>query len=128
MEQNTNNSGSTQKSFVERLAENLGSAANATRIYGSPVERDGVTVIPVAKAAYGFGGGAGKKAAEEGSGGGGGLMLTPIGYIELKEGSTRFRSIQDSQTWIKLLAVGGLFTLLTMRTIAKLYKKKENKH
>jgi len=110
----------TQKSFVERIAENLGGTANAARIYGAPIERDGVTVIPVSKAAYGFGGGAGKKAGEEGSGGGGGVMLTPIGFIEIKGGNSRFRSIRDPQMWIKITAIGGLFAVLTIRSIAKL--------
>jgi uncharacterized spore protein YtfJ len=118
------NGGSPQKSFVERIAENLSGAANAARIYGAPVERDGVTVIPVSKASYGFGGGAGKKAGEEGSGGGGGLKLTPIGYIEMKEGNTRFRAIQDPLIWAKIVAIGGFFTLLTVRRLAKILQRK----
>lgn len=122
MENNDKKSHSTG-SFVQQLAEKLGGAANATRIYGEPVERDGVTVIPVAKAMYGFGGGAGTKAGEEGSGGGGGMALTPMGYIEIKEGSTKFRSIRDPQTLVKLFAISGVFVLLTARSITKIFKK-----
>ncbi|MCJ8164162.1 hypothetical protein MKJ04_04860 [Pontibacter sp. E15-1] len=124
MENQNNNGSSAQKSFVERLAENLGGTANAARIYGTPVERDGVTVIPVAKAGYGFGGGAGKKAGEEGTGGGGGMMLTPIGYIEMKGGNTRFRTTRDPQTILRIVAIGSLFTFLTVRSIMKLSKHK----
>ncbi len=47
--------------FVERLARSLGAEANATHIFAPPIERDSVTVIPVAKAVYGFGGGGGKQ-------------------------------------------------------------------
>jgi uncharacterized spore protein YtfJ len=108
---------------VERIAENLGGAANAARIYGAPVERDGVTLIPVSKASYGFGGRFGKKAGEEGSGGGGAMMLTPIGYIEMKKGNTRLRTIQYPRTWIKIAAIGRLFTLLTVRSLAKLLQR-----
>ena len=43
------NSGSAQ-GFVASLAEKLGATARAATIFGDPVERDGVTVIPVAKA------------------------------------------------------------------------------
>lgn len=82
-------------SFIEGLAHQLGINANAKYIYGEPVEREGVTVIPVAKAAYGFGGGSGKKENGEGAGGGGGIMLTPVGYIEIKNGATRFRPTRD---------------------------------
>jgi uncharacterized spore protein YtfJ len=45
--------------LVERLAEKIGSSARAAAVFGETVERDGVTVIPVAKARWGFGGGDG---------------------------------------------------------------------
>jgi uncharacterized spore protein YtfJ len=89
-----------KENFVEGLAQKLGITANAKYIYAEPVERDGVTVIPVAKAAYAFGGGSGKNEDEEGGGGGGGVMLTPVGYIEIKSGQTRFCPNRD---WISLL-------------------------
>ena len=104
-------------SLAERLAEKIGVSANASHIYGEPVERDGTTVIPVAKAAYGFGGGAGN----EGSGGGGGISLTPVGYIEIREGNTRFRSIRDPQTTMKIVAIGSLFTFLIAKSITNLF-------
>jgi uncharacterized spore protein YtfJ len=52
-------SGSPQSNanFIERLAEKLGITANARAVYGEPVERDGLTIIPVAQVRYGFGGG-----------------------------------------------------------------------
>ncbi len=38
--------------FLERLAEKLGMHATAATVFAPPVERDGVTVIPVAKARF----------------------------------------------------------------------------
>jgi uncharacterized spore protein YtfJ len=125
MENSRGDNMSSQGSFVERLAQRLGISANADSIYGEPVEREGVTVIPVAKAMYGFGGGSGKKAGEEGTGGGGGVSITPIGYIEIKDGTTRFRSIRDSQMVMKIIAVSGLMALLTARTIGKMLRRKK---
>jgi len=111
----------SRHSFVEQLAQRLGIAANATTVYGEPVERGDVTVIPVAKARYGFGGGSGtNKTGEEGSGGGGGVSVTPIGYIEIKGGNTQFRKIRDPQSLITALVIGGIFALLTVRSISKL--------
>ena len=75
-----------QSSLVERLADRLGVTANARTVYGDAVEREGVTVIPVAKVSFGFGGGGGIQGAREGSGGGGGLRAEPLGYIEIKNG------------------------------------------
>jgi uncharacterized spore protein YtfJ len=111
----------SRHSFIEQLAQRIGISANATTVYGQPVERGEVMVIPVAKARYGFGGGGGtNKKGEEGSGAGGGVSVTPIGYIEIKGGNTRFRKIRDPQSLIIALAIGGLFTLLTIRSISKL--------
>lgn len=121
MQNNNNPNSSAPGTFVECIAEKLGSAANVTRLYGEPVERNGVTVIPVSKAMYGFGGGGGTKAGEEGSGDG--LMLTPVGYIEIKDGKSRFRTIRNPQTLIRIIAVSRMFTLLTARTITRLFHK-----
>jgi uncharacterized spore protein YtfJ len=41
------------------LAERVGTRFSATTVFGTPVERDGVTVVPVAAARFAFGGGAG---------------------------------------------------------------------
>lgn len=109
-------------SLVERLAQQLGASASAQTIYGTPVERDGVTVIPVARAIYGFGGGGGSKVEEgEGSGGGAGMALTPIGYIELTEGRSRFRPIRGSV--VPLVAVSGLVALMLLRSVPKLLRR-----
>lgn len=45
--------------FVERIAERIGAHATVKAVFGDPIERDGITVIPVAKVRWGFGGGAG---------------------------------------------------------------------
>lgn len=81
-------------SFLATMAQRLGAHANAKAVYGDPVETDGMTVIPVAKVGYGFGGGGwhGKKD-EGGNGGGGGLGAAPMGYIQIKNGKAQFRRI-----------------------------------
>lgn len=82
--------------FIERLAQRMGVNANATAVYAPPVERDGVTVIGVAKARWGFGGGGGHSGEREaGSGGGGGMSMTPVGYIEIRDGASEFKPIRD---------------------------------
>src|SRR3954463_13790922 len=100
-------SASRGASFLERLAETLGGQAHAQVVYGEPIERGGLTVIPVAKARWAFGGGGGRKAGDEGSGGGGGVMVSPIGYIEVKDGESRFRPIHDPVMRLPSIIAGG---------------------
>jgi uncharacterized spore protein YtfJ len=109
--------------FLEDLARRLGVTVNAANVYGQPIERDGVTVIPVAKAMYGLGGGIGKKESESGSGGGGGVILSPVGFIEMTAAGTRFRPIWEPRTTVALVAAGGLLALLALRTVAAMTRR-----
>jgi uncharacterized spore protein YtfJ len=113
-----------QALLMDRLAEKLGGSAKAATIYGAPVEHDGVTVIPVAKAMYGFGGGSGNRSGEEGSGGGGGVMIKPVGYIEMKQGSSRFYPIRDPLMMIPAIALGGILILASVKSVIKLFRAK----
>lgn len=118
-----NQSSTPASSLVERLAQQLSTTATAQTVYGPPVEREGVTVIPVARVWYGFGGGSGSAATEAaGSGGGGGVVVTPVGYLELKQGTTRFRPIRSSAT--SLVAVSGLVAWLLLRSVPKLLRRR----
>ncbi len=105
--------------FFEALAEKLGAAARAAHIFGEPVERDGVTVIPVATARWGLGGGGGKKglSRHEGMGGGGGVVVQPAGYIEIKGGETRYRPIVDPKVMIGAALAGGFLLLKLIKRL-----------
>jgi uncharacterized spore protein YtfJ len=103
----------SSEEFISTMAEKLGAAARAATIFGDAVERDGITVIPVAKARWGFGGGAGHRKDEDGAGGGGGAQVTPVGFIELKNGEAEFRPIRTiSLYW---MIAGGLSVLFLLR-------------
>src|SRR5688572_9371239 len=92
--------------FMGTMAEKLGAVARAATVFAEPVERNGITVIPVAKARWGFGGGLGSRNEEQGAGGGGGVTVSPVGFIEITKGQAEFRSIRaGSLPWI---LAGGL--------------------
>jgi uncharacterized spore protein YtfJ len=101
--------------FIGTIAEKLGAVARAETIFAEPIERDGITVIPVAKARWGFGGGLGHTKDEHGAGGGGGVTVTPVGFIEVKDGQAEFRSIGTSLPWI----LAGATALLLLRQTIK---------
>lgn len=94
--------------FVDQLASRVGGSARAEIVYGVPVERGSVTVIPVARVRYGFGGGRGtnqERARGEGSGGGGGAKVTPAGFIEVREDGAVFHPIRDRASEQRAAAV-----------------------
>ncbi len=120
----------SSQNFLERLAERIGVNARASTVFADPVERDGVTVIPVAKARWGIGGGAGssknpdQSQNDEGSGGGAGVLLSPVGYIEIKDGRARFTPIYDTGTILQLLFGAGIVAMLVLRGVRKLVRSR----
>jgi hypothetical protein len=82
--------------FLERLAAQIGGQARVQAVFGEPVERDGVTVVPVARVRWGVGGGGGVGTDGSGSGGGGGVTAEPVGYIEITAAGAMFRPMPRS--------------------------------
>ena len=106
--------------LVQRIGETVGDRAKVSTIFGEPVEREGITVIPVAKARFGFGGGGGSgtgRSGEEGSGGGGGggALVSPVGYIELREGAAEFKRINNPVDLLVAVAAAALGALALKR-------------
>jgi hypothetical protein len=65
---------------------------NVRRVYGDPVERDGITLVPAATVFGGTGGGGDA----EGNGGAGfGLIGRPVGAWELRDGEARWKPALD---------------------------------
>lgn len=117
------NSGTQVDSLIERIAEKLGATIKASTVFGEPVERDGVTIIPVAKARWGFGGGGGTGQDERGpgggGGGGGGMSISPVGYIEVGHGESRFRPIRDARSYLPYVIGAATLLLLSMRLLGR---------
>ncbi len=119
--------------LLPRLGETIGATARASVVYGEPVIREGITVVPVAKVRYGYGGGSGRRtpgargaqeaASEEvGTGGGAGVQAAPLGYIEIRDGRSRFRRIRDpAATTARIAVVGGL-GLLALASLRRLLR------
>jgi uncharacterized spore protein YtfJ len=103
--------------LLSTLAERIGARLGAATVFGAPVERDGVTVVPVAVARFGIGAGAGSDPGkgQEGEGGGGGGIVAPTGYIELKDGRTRFVPIVHPARMLALVLAAVIAGLVIMR-------------
>jgi len=106
--------------LVENLANTIATRATAQTIYGTPIERHGITVIPVGKVRYGLGGGSGTRNEDVGSGGGGGVDINPVGFIEIKDGFSKFRRINYPSFILEVIAglsIGLWLVLRGMRAL-----------
>jgi uncharacterized spore protein YtfJ len=105
--------------LLEQIGQTVGQKANVSSVFGEPIEREGLTVIPVAKARFGFGGGGGSGSREGdeggGGGGGGGALVSPIGYIELHDGSAEFRRIATPMDFLALVAAASVIAVAVKR-------------
>jgi len=108
--------------LLERLGQAIGGRATVSTVFGEPVDREGITVIPVARTrfAFGGGGGGGTKGSDGGSGGGGGgaAIVKPVGYIEVHHGSARFRRISGASDLLALAVTASLAALTARRLLA----------
>jgi uncharacterized spore protein YtfJ len=129
----------TTDELVHRLStipEEMGAGA----CFGTPVERDGHTLIPVARLSFGyglgFGRGTGSKSAPsgngavggeggegEGGGGGGGGSSTPVAIIDMTPSEVRIEPIIDqtriSVAGITLAGWMAFWLFWTIRALAR---------
>jgi len=108
---------------VPKIMERVQDTMSVRRVYGDPVERDGVVVIPAAAIHGGGGGGGGGTAGDDGAGGAGegsgagwGMRARPVGAWIVKDGSAYWEPALDLNRIIVGAQVATVVALLTLRT------------
>ena len=105
---------------VEQLMERARDTLTVTRVFGEPYERDGLTVIPVARVGGGGGGGEGQEeGGSAGTGGGFGMSARPAGVYVLSGGRVRWEPAIDVNRIVVGAQVVALVALLVVRSIVK---------
>lgn len=108
--------------LIERIGESVGQRAHVAAVFGEPVQREGLTVIPVARARFGFGGGGGSGSREgdegSGGGGGGGGSVTPVGFIEVHDATAEFKRISTARDFLALVAAVSVAAIAVKRLFA----------
>ncbi|MEU4521901.1 hypothetical protein AB0F52_24695 [Amycolatopsis sp. NPDC024027] len=102
---------------LEQVASAARRIFSARLVYGDPVERDGVVVIPAA-AVYGGGGGGGGDGPPTGREGAGfGVLARPVGAFVVRDGAV---------TWVPAVDVTrlGLAAAVTVVALAKILAKR----
>jgi uncharacterized spore protein YtfJ len=101
---------------VHDMLKGARDAIAVKRVFGKPVERDGVTVIPAA-AVRGGGGGGGDA---EGAGGGGfGLQARPVGAYEIRNGQVRWVPATDPARALLGWQIVAALTMLVAWSIGR---------
>ncbi len=110
---------------VNELMKQTRDALTVTRLFGEPVERNGVTVIPVAAVRGGGGGGHGEGPRPDGvgtgsgSGGGFGIVAKPAGVYVIEGNAVRWRPAVD----VNRIALGAqvvmTVALLVLRSLLR---------
>lgn len=88
--------------LMDSTLSNIEDLVKVNNIVGEPiVTPDGITLIPVSRVSFGFGGGGGDfQTGSKGSFGGGsaaGVKIDPMGFLVIKDGSVRMVNITPTK-------------------------------
>lgn len=91
-------------------------AMTVKRVFGDPIEKDGLTLIPAARI-RGGGGGGGDNA---GNGGGGfGITARPVGAYVIRNGEVRWEPAIDATRLGTMGMLTAIIGLLVIRSVVK---------
>nr|WP_283251202.1 spore germination protein GerW family protein [Rhabdothermincola salaria] len=92
-------------------------STDVRRVFGDAIERDGVTVIPVAQLRGAGGGGGGTDADTDAAGSGGGYAITarPVGVLVIRDGQVEWQPTRDPDR----LALAGLATFALVLLVVR---------
>ena len=110
--------------LINEVMESWKDAYAVRRVFGDSVEKDGLTVIPVAMVTGGGGGGSGQAADEEpsseGEGGGFGGMVRPVGvYVVRADGVEWYPAVDVTLLSVAGIALGALIALVLGRALRR---------
>ena len=110
---------------VQNLLSQAHDTITVKRVFGEPIEKNGLTVIPVAKVAGGGGGGGssaegdGDSGSPAGWGGGYGVGSTPAGVYVIKGDTVTWQPALDLNRVILGGQIVAIVLLLTIRSIVQ---------
>jgi uncharacterized spore protein YtfJ len=113
---------------VQEVLSQSRDAMSVGRVFGEPIERNGVTIVPVAQVMGGGGGGGGQSdKGEQGSGVGYGMRAIPAGVYLIKGDDVEWKPAVDVNRAILGGQLIAIFVLLTIRAIVKMRMSSKKK-
>jgi uncharacterized spore protein YtfJ len=116
-------------SDIERISNMVAQARDAMtvrRVYGDPIERDGIVVIPAAAVSGGGGGGGGVDIhGQTGAGTGFGLHARPVGAFVIRGDDVRWEPVDDRLGQLIITTATITTSLLIVRSMLR---KRRRRH
>ena len=100
---------------VTEMLSDAREAITVKRVYGEPIEREGLTIVPAADVR----GGGGGSDSENNGGGGFGLTARPVGVYIVKDGQVEWEPAVDASRIAIMGMVTSIVALLVLRSIVK---------
>jgi uncharacterized spore protein YtfJ len=100
---------------IQELLSKVTSDLSVKRVFGEPIERNGTTIVPVARVRGGAGGGASTGQGDQGSGGGGGIDARPVGVYVVKDGKVSWQPALD----VTRIAIGGQVVAVVLALVLR---------
>jgi uncharacterized spore protein YtfJ len=101
---------------VEEMLTGVRDAMTVKRVYGDPIERDGILIIPGAMVGGGGGGGGDS---ENNGGGGFGISARPVGAFVVRDGNVEFEPAVDVNRVVGLGVLAFIVAVWSWRSVAK---------
>lgn len=104
---------------AQRVIQGTHDALTVRRVFGDPIERDDVVVIPAARVRGGGGGGGGSdpNGGGEGGGAGFGISASPAGAFVIRGDEVEWRPAVDRERLILATLGFAAITVLAVRTV-----------
>jgi uncharacterized spore protein YtfJ len=97
-------------------------AMRVSEVFGTPYEKDGITIIPAARISGGAGGGGDES--QQAGGAGFGVSSRPVGAFVIKGGEVSWQPALDLNRVILMGQLVAIVALLTARGIVKATAKR----
>jgi len=108
---------------LDEILDKARHSASVRDVYGDPIEKDGMMIIPVARVAGAGGGGGGTGDQSEGSGFGYGLKSEPVGVYVVKDGTVQWQPIVNVNAIVARGIVVAIVGTLTVPRMLKQLRK-----